>query len=118
MIDIYPQKRPANVRYGVWNILAYSNIAFSESTEVLGTLQWGEEPEVGKLYEPSRAQLVFNLKNNAKTSYLAIIDFKENKLIYLDLGMRGSVSSATSNSAVLQANMPAVMEYQIGRAHV
>ena len=52
-----------------------------------------------------------NLKNNAKTSYLAIIDFKENKLIYLDLGMRGSVSSATSNSAVLQANMPAVMEY-------
>lgn len=111
MIDIYPQQRPANVRYGVWNILAYSNIAFSESSEVLGTLQWGEEPETGKLYEPSRAQLVFNLKNNAKTSYLAVIDFKENKLIYLDLGMRGNVSSAASNSAVLQENMPAVMEY-------
>lgn len=111
MIDIYPQQRPNNVRYGVWNILAYSNIAFSESTEVLGTLQWGEEAETGKLYEPSRAQLVFNLKNNSKTSYLAIIDFKENKLIYLDLGMKGNVSSAASNSAVLQANMPAVMEY-------
>ena len=111
MIDIYPQKRPANVRYGVWNILAYSNIPFSESTEVLGTLQWGEEAETGKMYEPSRAQLVFNLKSNAKTSYLAIIDFKENKLIYLDLGMRGNVNSAASNSSVLQANMPAVMEY-------
>lgn len=110
MIDIYPQKRPANVRYGVWNILAYSNIPFSESTEVLGTLQWGEEAETGKMYEPSRAQLVFNLKSNAKTSYLAIIDFKENKLIYLDLGMRGNVNSAAGNSSVLQANMPAVME--------
>lgn len=111
MIDIYPQKRPANVRYGVWNILAYSNIPFSESTEVLGTLQWGEEAETGKMYEPSRAQLVFNLKSNAKTSYLAIIDFKENKLIYLDLGMRGNVNSAAGNSFVLQTNMRAVIEY-------
>lgn len=111
MIDIYPQKRPQNVRYGVWNILAYSNISFAESTEVLGTLQWGTDAEIGKMYEPSRAQLVFNLKSNAKTSYLAIIDFKENKLIYLDLGMRGNVSSAASNSAVLQENMPAIMEY-------
>lgn len=111
MIDLYLDKMPENVRFAVWSILAYSNIPFSESGEVLGTMQMGEKAETGKLYEPSRAQLVFPLKSNAKTSYLAVVDLKERTIMYLDMGLRGQVSSVSSNAATLTEQMPAVMEY-------
>ena len=61
MIYLYIDKLLAQgIRYAVWNVLCFSNIPFSGATgEVLATLQWGEEPQAGKLYEPSRAQSVF-----------------------------------------------------------
>lgn len=112
LIDLYPsQLRARGIRYAVWNILCYSNIAFGEAEEVLATLQWGEDAQSGKLYEPSRAQMVFPLKGESKTKYIAVIDLETNQLIYIDANLKGVVSSATSNAHTLGAIMPSYMEY-------
>jgi len=112
MIDLYLDKLAADgVRYAVWNILCYSKKSFSESDEVLATLQMGENAETGKLYEPSRAQMVFPLKGDNLTKYVAYIDVKERKLVYIDANLYGDVSSAENNQSVLEEKMPAFLEY-------
>lgn len=112
MIDLYLDKlEEAGVRYCVWNVLCYSNVKFSDATDVLATLQMGEKAERGKLYEPARAQMIFPLKSEALTSYVAYIDLKRRKLIYMDAPLKGAVHSAASNSEVLEAVMPAYVEY-------
>jgi len=112
MIDLYPEKlRNSGVRYAVWNILAYSKITFSDADEVIGSLQWGENPEKGKLYEPSRAQLVFPLKGESLTKYVAVIDLQDMTVTYLDANLRGRTGSANSNGEILEEIMPAYMEY-------
>lgn len=112
MIDLYLDKLEAKgVKYAVWNVLAYSNIPFSNVDEVLATLQWGEKAETGKLFEPSRAQMVFPLTGENKTKYVAYIDVKERKLVYMDANLYGNVSSAGNNTAILQEKMPAYLEY-------
>ncbi|MCV9964385.1 hypothetical protein OIU34_21080 [Pararhizobium sp. BT-229] len=112
MIDLYPQKLVANgVRYAVWNVLCFSNIPFSDAKEVLATMQWGEEAEKGKLYEPSRAQVVFPLTGKAMSKYVAYVDLVERKLVYMDVGLRSNVRSATSNLKEVGEMMPAFVEY-------
>lgn len=113
MADLYLDKlRDVGVRYAVWNILCYSRVKFSDATgEVLATLQWGENAETGKTYEPSRAQMVFPLKSDALTSYVAYIDVVERKLVYMDAPLRGKVLSASYNGAILSEQMPAYVEY-------
>jgi hypothetical protein len=111
MIDLYFDKLPSNVRYAVWNVLCYSKIKFCDAKDVLATLQMGENPETGKLYEPARAQMVFPLKDNALTKYVAYIDVKERKLVYMDANFSGNTQAATYNAKVLQGIMPAYVEY-------
>jgi hypothetical protein len=112
MIDLYLDKLQAEgVRYAVWNVLAFSRISFSEAEDVLATLQMGEEPMEGGLYEPSRAQMVFPLKGDNMTKYIAYIDVKERKLVYMDANLNGNVQSAHSNEGILADKMPAFMEY-------
>lgn len=112
MIDLYPDKLlKAGVRYAVWSVLCYSGVRFSEADEVLATLQWGEEPQKNKLYEPSRAQMVFPIKDTALTKYVAYIDLVERKLIYMDANLPSSIQSALFNSAKLTKYMPAYQEY-------
>lgn len=113
MIDLYIDRLlRKGVRYAVWNILSFSRIAFSDvSGEVLATLQWGEKPQQGKLYEPGRAQMVFPLTGKGLTKYIAYIDLQERKLIYMDANLRGSVQSAAQNGRVLTEQMPAFLEY-------
>ncbi len=112
MIDIYPERLLAQgVRYAVWNILCYSRIKFSDAGEVFGGLQWGEEPQAGELFEPSRCQLAFQLTGDAYTKYVLYIDLKERKVVYMDSGLKASTSSADSNGPVLQEKMPAFVEY-------
>jgi hypothetical protein len=113
MIDLYIDKLiEKGVRYAVWNVLAYSHIPFSQATgEVLATLQWGEDPQSGKLYEPSRAQLVFPLQGDNKTKYIAYIDLVERNLVYMDANLKGRVSSAAANTAILSEQMPAFVDY-------
>ena len=111
VIDIYMDKLPANVRYGVWNVLCYSRVKFSEVEEVMGCLQWGEYPYAGKVYENSRAQLTFPISGDYYTKYVCVFDFFEKKMVLLDATFKANVSSAYYNSSTLEKVMPAFMEY-------
>ncbi len=112
MIDLYPQKLLENgVRYAVWSVLCFSRIPFSDAKEVLATMQWGEKAEKGNLYEPSRAQVVFPLTGKAMTKYVAFVDLKERKLVYMDVGLRADIHSAANNQAEIGDMMPAFIEY-------
>lgn len=111
LIDIYIDKLLAQgIRYAVWNILCYSGIPFSGS-DVLATLQWGESCQKGELYEPSRAQMVFPLKSDNDTSYVAYVDLKTRKLVYMDAPLRGRVHNANANEGILSEIMPSYVEY-------
>ncbi len=112
MIDLYLDKLAnQGVRYVLWNILCYSKKSFSDATEVLATLQFGEHAEKGKLYEPSRAQMVFPLKGKNLTKYVAYMDLETRKLVYMDANLYGNVQSAQSNEALMSEKMPAFVEY-------
>lgn len=112
MIDLYLDKlRAQGIRYAVWNILCYSNIKFSQATDVFAALQWGTYAQAGKLFEPSRAQIAFPLTDNSFTKFIAYIDLAENKLVFLDANFKGNVQSAVHNSTMLSQKMPAMVEY-------
>lgn len=112
LIDLYPSKlKNAGVRYAVWNILCFSHIPFSKATDVFAALQWGKNPQSGKLFEPSRAQLSFPLTSEQMTKYICLIDLETREVIYLDANLHGEVSSASRNGDTLEKNMPAFMEY-------
>ena len=112
LIDLYPDKlEKCGVRYAVWNILCYSNIPFSKATDVFAALQWGKDPQKGKLFEPSRAQLAFPITGNYKTKYVCLIDLKTRELIYLDANFKAQVRSASYNGDELSKQIPAFMEY-------
>lgn len=112
MIDLYIDKLQAlGVRYALWGVLCYSNKPFSEANDVLATLQWGEHPEKGKLYEPARAQMVFPLKSDGMTSYLAYIDLETRELVYMDADLGGSTQSLKENKGRMKEIMPAYVEY-------
>jgi len=112
MIDLYLNKlAKANVRYAVWNILAYSRIPFDGVDEVYAALQWGEESQKNKLFEPSRNVFAFPLNGSNLTKYVAFIDVLERKLVYIDANLYGHVSSAASNQEILSEKMPAFVEY-------
>lgn len=112
MIDLYLNELLANnVRYAVWNILCYSGLSFNKAEEVYGALQWGENPQTGNLFEPSRCQLSFPIKGDNLTKYLALIDLQKRHLIYLDANLYGRVTSANENLNILPKKLPALMEY-------
>jgi hypothetical protein len=112
LIDLYIDKLvAAGVRYAVWNVLCYSKIKFSQATDVFAALQWGEDAQKGKLFEPSRAQLAFPLEGDSFTKYVAYIDLVERKLVYMDANLRADVSSACNNAVTLSETMPAFVEY-------
>jgi hypothetical protein len=111
MIDLYINKLvEKGIRYAVWNILCYNKVSFDKS-DVFAALQWGEEAQKGKLFEPARCQLSFPLKGENMTKYIAYIDLVERKLVYIDANFKGNVRSASSNGKGLEEVMPAYIEY-------
>ena len=113
VIDLYIDKLlKRGVRFAVWNILCYSHIKFSDASgEVLALLQTGENAANGSLMEPSRCQMVFPLKSDAMASYVAYVDLKERKIVYMDAPLRADVSRAEANNETLEKVMPAYVEY-------
>lgn len=99
------------VRYAVWSVLSYNYIPFAQADDVLATLQWGEHAEQGALYEPARAQMVFALKGNSLTKYVAYLDLAARTLVYMDADLGGTVRSAAENVERLQQLMPAFQQY-------
>jgi hypothetical protein len=112
MIDLYIDKLvKANVRYAVWNVLCYSHLAFDDAEEVFAALQWGVDPQKGKLFDPARCQLAFPVKGPQYTKYIAYLDLARRHVVYLDANLRANVSSAVANGARLARTMPAFVEY-------
>jgi len=112
MIDLYIDELvKSGVRYAVWNILCYSKVSFNKADDVFASLQWGEEPQKGRLFEPKRAQLSFPIKGDNLAKYIAYIDLVERKLVYIDANFSAHVNSAQSNEKILEKNMPAFVEY-------
>jgi hypothetical protein len=112
LIDLYPDHLAEHgVRYAVWSVLCYSRVMFSEAEEVFAALQWGEHPEKGTLFEPSRCQLAFPLTGEAYTKFVAYVDLRQRELVYLDANLPVRVDSAASNGKRLATTMPAFVEY-------
>lgn len=112
MIDLYPEKLVAlGVRYAVWNVLCYSRVSFDDAKDVFAALQWGADPEKGKLFDPARCQLAFPLKGPQMTKYVAFVDLARRHVVYMDANLRANVSSAGANTQNLAKVMPAFVEY-------
>lgn len=111
LIDLNLPNIPKNVRYAVWNVLCYSNIPFSKVPHVFAALQWGEEAQKGKLFEPSRCQLSFPLRGDQLTKFVCYIDLHQRKMVFMDVGLKGQVRSAVNNAAQLSQLMPAFVEH-------
>lgn len=112
MIDLYLDRMlEVGARYAVWNILCYSRITFAQADEVYAALQWGEEPQEGKLFEPSRCQLSFPLQGDNYTKYIAYIDAMERQVVYMDANLKANTRSAASNANTVSAVMPGFVEY-------
>lgn len=112
LIDLYPRGlAKLGIRYAVWNVLCYSRLTFDEAEEVFAGLQWGQNPESGKLFDPARTQLAFALKGAQYTKYVALFDVKKNVLVYLDASLPAKTHSASANGPALTAKMPAFVEY-------
>jgi len=112
LLDLYPDRLVKHgVRYAVWTVLCYSRITFSKAIEVFAALQWGEDPQKGKLFEPSRTQLSFPLRGESLTKYVAYLDLERRELVYLDANLPARTTSAGANSPLLAKYMPAFVEY-------
>lgn len=112
VIDLYLDKLAAlGVRYAVWNILCFSRVSFSQADEVFASLQWGEDANTGKVFEPSRAQITFPLTGDAMTKFVVLVDIEKREMIFLDANLKGNTSGARYNGETLQKTMPAFMEY-------
>lgn len=94
MIDLYLDEMiEMGARYVFWGIYSYNSMPFSSADSVLGTLQMGESAEDGKLYEPSRAQLIMKPFNNSVVNYMAYIDLETREIVYLDVNLCSNVRS-------------------------
>lgn len=112
LVDVYLDKlEEAGVRYAFWSILSYNNIPFSKFDDLHAGLQFGKNPTKGKLFEPSRITMSFELKGEAKTKFLAYIDVKKRKLVFMDANLKASISSGGSNQNMIAEVMPAYFEY-------
>jgi hypothetical protein len=112
LIDIYLNNlAQRGVRYGVWSVMCYSGIKFKDATDVFAALQWGDDANKGRLFEPSRAQISFPLKDNTLYKFIAYVDIQERKLVFMDANFKADKSSTSRNGKVLTQKMPAYLEY-------
>ena len=112
MIDLDIDKlEKRGVRYAVWSILCYSGIPFDDSEDVFAAMQWGEDAQKGKLFEPSRCQLSFPVKGKNLTKYIALVDIQRRRVVYMDANFKGRTDSARGNQDMLTETMPPFMEY-------
>ena len=99
------------VKYAIWSILSFNSKPFSQAPAVFGAMQFCEESQKGELFEPSRCQMMFDIKDNSLTKYVAYVDVKNRKVIFLDANMPANVTSASSNAQRLEEQFPAFLEY-------
>ena len=112
LIDLYlDELESQGVRYAVWSVLSFSNIPFDDFKDAHAGMQMGEEPEKGEVFEASRVNLSFPLKEKEKTKIIAYVDIKERKIIYCDVNKSLLINSGGNNRKILEEFMPAYVEY-------
>jgi hypothetical protein len=111
VIDLYLDKlKSQGVHFAVWNVLCYSGVPFSKA-EVFAGLQWGIDPQKGKIFEPSRCQLAFPLTGEYFSKYICVIDLETKEMVYLDVNLKANRSSAASNEETVSKQLPAFLEH-------
>lgn len=113
LIDLYLDVlENKGVRYAVWSVLSYNNINFSEFNDAFAGMIFGENPEKGKLFEPSRVKFAFSLeKEDILSKIVAYVDIKERKVVYLDINKSLNVRSGGRNKNKLKECMPYFFDY-------
>lgn len=101
----------AGHRYVLWSILSYNAIPFNEANEVYGNLQFCESEEDGQVFEPSRSQLSFSIKDNNLTKYVAYIDLVERKVVFLDANFKMHTSTIRATKPFVEERFSALLEY-------
>lgn len=105
------QLEKSNIRYVLWSITSYNSLKFNEANEILATLQFCEESTKGAIFEPSRCQMAFDIKDDKLSKYVAYLDLKEKKVIFLDSSLPMSTHSITSNRFWIESQFKALKEY-------
>ncbi|GAA1564207.1 TerD family protein [Dactylosporangium maewongense] len=112
LIDLYlDELAAAGVRYAVWSLLCYSRRSFESASDVHAALQWGSQPQEGRLFEPGRVQLSFPVRGGGLTKFVAHLDLSRRELVYLDANLPSRVHSASLNGALLAGTLPPYVEY-------
>ncbi len=112
VIDLDLEKlKDAGVHYVLWSITSYNNLPFDQAKEVLATLQFCEDAEAGKIFEPSRCQMSFDIKDKKLSKYVAYLDLRKKKVIFLDSNLPMFTHSITSNRHWINEQFSAMREY-------
>lgn len=113
LIDLYIEVlERKGVRYAVWSMLSYNGISLNEFNEVFAGLILGEDPESGKLFEPSRVKFAFDIsKENTLSKIIAYVDIKKRQIVYLDINKGLNIRSGKRNENDLKECMPPILEY-------
>ncbi|CAH7413470.1 conserved hypothetical protein [Vibrio chagasii] len=112
VIDLSLDELKGNgVKYALWTCLCYSHIPFSDASRVYAGLQFAESPSKGKILQPNRCQMTFDIKSKSLSSVMCILDIETRELIHLDTPIALSVGSASMNMKYLSEIMPSVLEY-------
>lgn len=102
----------AGYKYAVWNVLSYNNIVFNDAEKVFGCMQFLEDQKKGEIFDPSKVNIQFDLKGNAKNKMVVLLDVVERKIIYLDMAFpKICVQSALENKKSIREFLPAVIEH-------
>lgn len=119
VIDLDLEKLEANgVRYAMWSILSYSNVPFDQAEDVFGTFQFCEDHVKGGIFEPSRAEFAFDIKDKSLSKYVAYVDIKERKVVFLDAGLPNLIHSVGSNRYWSGEQLQAMIEYNQSRPSI
>lgn len=111
-IDInLEEAKKAGMKYAVWSVLSYNNIAFNEAEKAFGCLQFVDDENSGQLFEPSRAEVQLSLKTRSTNKFLVLVDIVNHEIVYLDMPFpRMSTQTANANKAKIRHFIPALFE--------
>lgn len=119
VIDLDLEKLESRgVRYAMWSILSYSNVPFDQAEDVFATFQFCEDHLKGGIFEPSRAEFAFDIKDKSLSKYVAYVDIKERKIVFLDAGLPSLIHSVGSNRHWSGEQLKAMIEYNQSRPSV
>lgn len=99
-------------KYAFWSVLSYSHINFKDAEKAFGCIQFLEDNEKGKLFEPSKVDMQLSLKGNGLNKFLVMLDIEKRDLIYLDMAFPGiQVATAEKNDKAIRKFLPALLEH-------